>query len=91
MRDDKRPQLSDLRESGQLEQDADTIMFCYRDEYYLQKEEPDLGDIDGHSAWRAAMDKVRNRLDIIVAKQRQGETGTARVRFNPALNLVWED
>jgi len=89
-RDDKRPTLSDLRESGQLEQDADLIMFAYRGEYYLSKEEPDPNDAD-HAEWRAEMEKSRNRLEIIVAKQRQGETGTARVRFNPALNLVWED
>ena len=90
-RDDKRPMLSDLRESGQLEQDADQIMFCYRDEYYIAKNEPDLSNVDAHAAWRQSMEKARNRLDIIVAKQRQGETGTVRVRFNPALNLLWED
>jgi replicative DNA helicase len=90
-RDDKRPTLADLRESGQLEQDADLIMFAYRDEYYLAKEEPSPEEADDHADWRAAMEKARNRLEIIVAKQRQGETGTARVRFNPALNLVWED
>lgn len=87
-REDKRPQLSDLRESGQLEQDADTILFCYRDEYYLERERPEDGD--DLAEWQDAMDRARNRLDIIVAKQRQGEIGTARVRFNPALNLVWE-
>lgn len=90
-REDKRPVLSDLRESGQLEQDADTILFCYRDEYYLERDEPDMGDREEHDEWRAAMDRARNRLDIIVAKQRQGEIATARVRFNPALNLIWED
>lgn len=90
-REDKRPQLSDLRESGQLEQDADAILFAYRDEYYLAREEPDLHDLDAHADWRATMEKARNRLEIIVAKQRQGEVGTARVRFNPALNLIWSD
>lgn len=90
-RDDKRPMLSDLRESGQLEQDADQIMFCYRDEYYLSKAEPDLSDADAHAAWRQSMEKARNRLEIIVAKQRQGETGTVKVRFNPAINLIWKD
>lgn len=89
-RDDKRPMLSDLRESGQLEQDADTVMFCYRDEYYLEREEPDIHDGDKHDAWSAAMEAARNRLEIIVAKQRQGAIGTARVFCNPALNAIWE-
>ncbi len=90
-RDDKRPMLSDLRESGQLEQDADAILFAYRDEYYLAREEPDLNNLEEHADWRQAMEQARNRLEIIIAKQRQGEIGTARVRFNPALNLIWSD
>lgn len=90
-REEKRPMLSDLRESGQLEQDADAVMFCYRDEYYLEREEPDRGDVDRHEAWQGAMNARRNRLEIIVAKQRQGAIGTAHVRCNPALNLIWED
>lgn len=87
-RDDKRPMLSDLRESGQLEQDADAVLFCYRDEYYLEREKP--ANPDKLEAWEACMDRARNRLEIIVAKQRQGSIGTARVRFNPATNLIWE-
>lgn len=91
-REDKRPQLSDLRESGQLEQDADTVLFCYRDEYYVERMRPALdAPVDEHEAWRAAMESARNRLEVIVAKQRQGEIGTAHMRFNPALNLIWED
>ena len=90
-REDKRPVLSDLRDSGSIEQDADTVMFCYRDEYYLEREEPDADNLDAWEAWSAAMRKTRNRLDIIVPKQRAGEIGTARVRCNPGLNLVWED
>lgn len=90
-RNDKRPQLSDLRESGQLEQDADTIIFPYREEYYVEREEPDPLDDEAHTAWRGALAAVRNRLDLIVAKQRQGPTGVARVRCNVALNLIWED
>lgn len=91
-REDKRPMLSDLRESGQLEQDADAVLFCYRDEYYLEREQPAPDDpVEDHDEWRAAMDNARNRLEVIVAKQRQGEVGTARVRFNPAINLIWED
>lgn len=88
-RDDKRPMLSDLRESGQLEQDADTVLFCYRDEYYLEREQPTSPDKE--EAWRACLERSRNRLEIIVAKQRQGEVRTAHVRFNPATNLIWSD
>ncbi|MFE3839392.1 DnaB-like helicase C-terminal domain-containing protein [Pseudogemmobacter sonorensis] len=91
-REDKRPVMADLRESGQLEQDADTVLFCYRDEYYVEREKPsDVDDIEAMGLWEAAMEKARNRLEIIVAKQRQGEIGTAKVRFNPAINLIWED
>ena len=89
-RDEKRPIMSDLRESGQLEQDADAILFCYRDEYYLEREEPEA-DSEEYDAWEAALQRSRNCLEIIVAKQRQGAIGTAHVRFNPALNLIWED
>ena len=90
-REDKRPQLSDLRESGQLEQDADTVLFCYRDEYYLERERPDGDDLELYAKWQEAHDRARNRLDVIVAKQRQGEIGTAHMMFNPALNVIWDE
>jgi len=90
-RDDKRPQLSDLRESGQLEQDADTVMFCYRDEYYLEREKPDPEDMDLWAKWDEARQRARNRLEIIIAKQRQGEIGTAHMMFNPAMNVIWDE
>jgi replicative DNA helicase len=90
-RDEKRPQLSDLRESGQLEQDADTVLFCYRGEYYLERERPEVDDMEVYAAWMDGMDRARGKLEIIVAKQRQGEIGTAHMKFNPALNLIWED
>jgi len=89
-RDEKRPMLSDLRESGQLEQDADAVMFCYRDEYYLEREQPDILDTEAHIAWQAAMDRARNRLEIIIAKQRQGPIGTAHVLCNVGMNRIWE-
>lgn len=90
-RDDKRPQLSDLRESGQLEQDADTVLFCYRDEYYLEREQPDADDIELWTKWDEARQRAKGRLEVIVAKQRQGSIGTAHMMFNPALNVIWED
>lgn len=90
-RDDKRPQLSDLRESGQLEQDADTVLFCYRDEYYLERDKPDAEDLELYAAWDDARQRAKNRLEVIVAKQRQGDIGTAHMKFNPALNTIWED
>lgn len=90
-REDKRPMMSDLRESGQLEQDADAVLFCYRDEYYVERMRPaeDADDAD-RILWDDAMAKAKNRLEIIVAKQRQGAIGTAHVGFNPALNLTWD-
>ncbi len=90
-RDDKRPIMSDLRESGQLEQDADGVMFCYRDEYYLEREGPPGDAPDDVLGWQGALERARNRLEIIVAKQRQGRIGTAHVRLNPATNFIWED
>jgi len=89
-RDDKRPMMSDLRESGQLEQDADGVMFCYRDEYYLERERPDESDVEALEGWQASVERARNCLEIIVAKQRQGRIGTAHVRLNPATNHIWE-
>lgn len=90
-REDKRPMMSDLRESGQIEQDADLIMFCYRDEYYLSREEPNPNDEAAHDAWSACMADARGKLDLIVAKQRMGDIGTVHVNFNPAFNRIWED
>lgn len=89
-RDEKRPMLSDLRDSGQIEQDADAVLFCYRDSYYLEREEPQDGTAEEHDAWKAAMQRAHNKLEIIVAKQRKGPIGTAHVMFNPAINRVWD-
>ena len=79
-RDDKRPQLSDLRESGSIEQDADVVLFVYRDEYYLKNKEPKPGT-EEHLRWEADMNGVRGRAEVIVAKQRHGPTGTAQLAF----------
>ncbi|MEM1152125.1 MAG: DnaB-like helicase C-terminal domain-containing protein [Pseudomonadota bacterium] len=89
-RDDKRPVLSDLRESGQLEQDASTILFAYREAYYHEREKPDIDDLEAMSLWMERAKAIKNNLEIIVAKQRNGETATALLNCNPATNLIWE-
>ncbi|MET0183205.1 MAG: replicative DNA helicase [Caulobacterales bacterium] len=80
-RDDKRPQLSDLRESGSIEQDADVVMFVYREDYYLERLEPREGTED-HLNWQRRMDEARNRADIIIGKQRHGPIGTVNLHFD---------
>ncbi len=79
-RDDKRPQLSDLRESGSIEQDADVVMFIYREEYYLQNKEPKEGT-DEHAAWQNEMERVYGQAEVIIGKQRHGPTGTVKLAF----------
>ena len=79
-RDDKKPQLADLRESGSIEQDADVVMFVYREAYYLERKEPALGSIE-HSEWRQKMDEVSSLAEIMISKQRHGPTGNVKVEF----------
>jgi len=83
-RDDKRPQLSDLRESGNIEQDADVVMFIYREEYYLERQKPAEGT-PKHDEWVTRMGKVHSLAEVIVAKQRNGPVGTVRLFFRPEL------
>jgi len=83
-RDDKRPQLSDLRESGSIEQDADVVSFIYREEYYLARKEPKPGTSE-HFEWQEEMDRVNSISEIIIAKQRHGPTGTVEVVFDANL------
>ncbi len=83
-RDDKRPQLADLRESGSIEQDADVVMFVYRESYYLQRQEPDPADSAKHAEWRERMDRIHRRADLIVAKQRHGPTDSVELDFDAA-------
>ncbi|MBO9498939.1 MAG: replicative DNA helicase [Novosphingobium sp.] len=87
-RDDKRPQLSDLRESGSIEQDADMVWFVYREDYYVAGKEPkvpvDSDDAkvhEAHAAWVAEMERVHGLAELIVAKQRHGATGKVRLKF----------
>jgi len=79
-RDDKHPQLSDLRESGSIEQDADVVLFVYREEYYLQNKEPKPGT-EEHGKWQIEMDNAHGRAEVIIAKQRHGPTGTVPLQF----------
>ncbi|MFN4087663.1 MAG: replicative DNA helicase [Alphaproteobacteria bacterium] len=83
-REDKRPQLADLRESGSIEQDADVVMFVFREEYYLGRKEPAEGTAE-HAEWQAEMDKVHNMAEVIVAKQRHGPTDKVRLLFEAEL------
>ena len=80
-REDKKPQLSDLRESGSIEQDADMVMFVYRESYYLSRMEPREGTPE-HLTWQEEMDKVRGMAEIIIGKQRHGPIGTVKLSFN---------
>ncbi len=79
-RPDKRPQLSDLRESGSIEQDADVVMFIYREEYYLAREQPREGTPE-HEKWKEDMDRALHVAEVIIAKHRNGPIDTARLRF----------
>jgi replicative DNA helicase len=83
-RDDKKPQLSDLRESGSIEQDADVVMFVFREEYYKARKEPTEGTIE-HDKWKAEMEHIYNRAEIIIAKQRHGPISTIRLFFDGKL------
>ena len=93
-RDDKRPQLSDLRESGSIEQDADVVMFVYRDEYYLANREPKPGS-EEHAKWMADMHQAHGKAEVIIGKQRHGPTGTVTLSFEAELtrfgNFISED
>ena len=83
-RDDKRPQLSDLRESGSIEQDADVVMFVYREEYYLANKEPRPGTPE-HATWQAEMERALGKAEVIIGKQRHGPTGTVELHFEASV------
>ncbi|TYL82273.1 replicative DNA helicase [Bradyrhizobium cytisi] len=83
-REDKRPQLSDLRESGSIEQDADVVLFVYREEYYLAMKEPRPGTPE-HEKWRLDMDLAYGKAEVIIGKQRHGPTGTVDLAFEASV------
>ncbi len=80
-REDKRPQLADLRESGSIEQDADVVMFVFREEYYLEREKPGDHDLEAIAEWQKKMDNVHGRAEIVIGKQRHGPIGTVDLSF----------
>ena len=79
-RDVKKPQLADLRESGSIEQDADVVLFVYREEYYEEKKQPKLGSIE-HAEWQSKMSNIAGLAEILIGKQRHGPTGNIQVEF----------
>jgi len=79
-RDDKKPQLSDLRESGSIEQDADVVMFVFREAYYQERKEPTVGTME-HAEWQQKMDEISSLAEIMIGKQRHGPTGNVKVEF----------
>ena len=80
-REDKRPQLSDLRESGSIEQDVDVVMFVLREEYYKEREKPGDHDLEGLAKWQTAMEQVHGKAEVIIGKQRHGPIGTVELSF----------
>jgi replicative DNA helicase len=81
-REDKRPQLADLRESGSIEQDADVVLFVFREEYYVERRQP-RENTEEHKQWQQEMDLVTGKAEVIIGKQRHGPTGTVRLQFTP--------
>ena len=80
-RDDKRPQLSDLRESGSIEQDADVVMFVYREEYYVEREKPGEDQLDKMAEWQERMARLHGKAEVVIGKQRHGPIGTVELSF----------
>ena len=80
-REDKRPQLSDLRESGSIEQDADVVMFVFREEYYKEREKPGDHDLEAMGKWQEEMERLHGKAEVIIGKQRHGPIGTVELSF----------
>ena len=83
LRQDKKPQLADLRESGSIEQDADVVMFIYREEYYEERRKPADGDPEMEK-WIARMNRLQHKAEVIIAKNRNGPIGNVILRFDGA-------
>jgi replicative DNA helicase len=92
-REDKRPQLADLRESGSIEQDADVVMFVFREEYYKEREKPGDHELEKMAKWQDEMQRLHGRAELIIGKQRHGPIGTVELsfegRFTRFGNLDW--
>ena len=84
-RADKRPQLADLKESGSIEQDADVVMFVFREEYYVEREKPGQTDLAKMAEWSASMAAVKGKAEVIIGKQRHGPLGVIPLAFNAEL------
>jgi replicative DNA helicase len=80
-REDKRPQLSDLRESGSIEQDADVVMFVFREEYYVEREKPGDDKLEEMAAWQERMERLHGKAEVVIGKQRHGPIGTVELSF----------
>jgi replicative DNA helicase len=80
-REDKRPQLSDLRESGSIEQDADVVMFVFREEYYKEREKPGDHELDKMAIWQEEMERLHGKAEVVIGKQRHGPIGTVELSF----------
>ncbi len=80
-REDKRPQLSDLRESGSIEQDADVVMFVFREEYYKEREKPGDHEMEKMAAWAEEMERLHGKAEVVIGKQRHGPIGTVELSF----------
>jgi len=80
-REDKRPQLSDLRESGSIEQDADVVMFVFREEYYKEREKPGDHELEKMATWQAEMERLHGKAEVVIGKQRHGPIGTVELSF----------
>ena len=93
-REDKRPQLADLRESGSIEQDADVVMFLFREEYYLERQEPREGTSE-HVEWQTEMERIHQLAEVIIGKHRHGPTGSVKLHFEGSVtrfsDLVRDD
>ncbi len=94
-REDKRPQLSDLRESGSIEQDADVVMFVFREEYYAEREKPSDDRLEEMAVWQERMSRLHGKAEVIIGKQRHGPIGSVQLSFEGEFtrfgNLAKED